>query len=60
MGLPEKREDQDQSRDGEAYRPHWDRWAAQEDEFIARHRPRECADLIAVLTAHGFEFCAPG
>lgn len=47
-------------RDGETYRPHWDRWAAQEDEFIARHRPRECADLIAVLTAHGFEFCAPG
>lgn len=47
-------------RDGETYRPHWDRWAAQEDEFIARFQPRACADLIAVLTARGFEFTAPG
>ncbi len=47
-------------RDGETYRPHWDRWAAQEDEFIARFRPRACADLIAVLAAGRFEFTAPG
>ncbi|OMB97258.1 hypothetical protein A5733_10995 [Mycobacterium sp. NS-7484] len=33
-------------RDGDTYRPHWDRWAAQEDEFIARFRPRACADLV--------------
>ncbi|OBJ93202.1 hypothetical protein A5746_02475 [Mycolicibacterium conceptionense] len=46
-------------RDGDTYRPHWDRWAAQEEEFIARFRPRMCADLIAVPTAHGFEFRAP-
>ncbi|CRZ18731.1 nucleoside/nucleotide kinase family protein [Mycolicibacterium neworleansense] len=47
-------------RDGETYRPHWDRWAAQEDEFIARFQPRACADLIAVPAAGGFEFAAPG
>ncbi|WP_066899516.1 aminobenzoate synthetase [Mycolicibacterium houstonense] len=47
-------------RDGDTYRPHWDRWAAQEDVFIARFRPRECADLIATPTAAGFEFEAPG
>ncbi|WP_422747584.1 hypothetical protein ACN27E_06575 [Mycobacterium sp. WMMD1722] len=33
-------------RDGDTYRPHWDRWAAQEDAFIARHRPRELADVV--------------
>ncbi|MCG7607568.1 aminobenzoate synthetase [Mycolicibacterium sp. (ex Dasyatis americana)] len=47
-------------RDGDTYRPHWDRWAAQEDEFIARFQPRACADLIAVPAADGFEFTAPG
>lgn len=45
-------------RDGDTYRPHWDRWAAQEDEFINRFQPRACADLIAVPTARGFEFTA--
>jgi hypothetical protein len=33
-------------RDGETYRPHWDRWAAQEDVFIARHHPRAIADIV--------------
>lgn len=46
-------------RDGETYRPHWDRWATQEDAFIARFHPRACADLIAVVTADGFEFTVP-
>ncbi|MEJ6488508.1 hypothetical protein PQI23_02085 [Leucobacter sp. USCH14] len=32
------------ARDGEVYAPHWDRWAAQEDELYARHRPWELAD----------------
>ncbi|MCX8562785.1 hypothetical protein OS122_17990 [Mycolicibacterium mucogenicum] len=45
-------------RDGDLYRPHWDRWAAQEEEFVARYRPKECADLIAVATPTGFEFTA--
>lgn len=32
-------------RDGEAYRPHWERWAAQEVEMFGRDRTRERADL---------------
>lgn len=41
-------------RDGETYLPHWDRWAAQEDDFIARHDPRGSADLVARPAAGGF------
>ena len=33
-------------RDGAAYAPHWDRWAAQEDAFIAREDPRGLADVV--------------
>jgi hypothetical protein len=33
-------------RDGEAYAPFWDRWAAQELAFIARENPRGLADTI--------------
>lgn len=33
-------------RDGEAYAPHWDRWAAQEARFAARERPRQRADAV--------------
>nr|NLI51455.1 hypothetical protein [Propionibacterium sp.] len=33
------------SRDGDAYAPHWDRWAAQERAHWAAHRPWELADL---------------
>jgi uridine kinase len=33
-------------RDGDTYRPHWDRWAAQEDAFIARYHPRAVADWV--------------
>lgn len=39
------------ARDGETFRPHWDRWAAQERDFIARHAPRARADLVARSTA---------
>lgn len=41
-------------RDGEGYAPYWDRWAAQEDEFIAREDPRSLADLVIDerLSAH--------
>lgn len=31
------------TRDGETYRPHWDRWAAQERAHIARDDPRSLA-----------------
>jgi hypothetical protein len=27
------------TRDGDAYRPHWDRWARQEDDHVARDEP---------------------
>jgi uridine kinase len=36
-------------RDGDAYRPHWDRWAAQEDEHIHRHDPQALADLVLTI-----------
>ncbi|GAB2508115.1 AAA family ATPase [Microbacterium petrolearium] len=32
-------------RDGDGYAPHWERWARQEEEHIAAHRPHELADL---------------
>lgn len=32
-------------RDGEAYRPHWERWARQESAMFAGDRTRERADL---------------
>jgi hypothetical protein len=34
------------ARDGETYRPHWDRWAGQEREYFAGDRVRERADLL--------------
>ena len=34
------------ARDGSGYAPYWDRWAAQEDEFIARENPRALADIV--------------
>lgn len=34
------------ARDGDAYVPHWDRWARQEAAFWARERPWEHADVI--------------
>jgi len=34
------------ARDGELYAPHWDRWAAQEEEFIRRESPKTLADVV--------------
>jgi len=34
------------ARDGDTYRPHWDRWAAQERRHIERHDPRALATRI--------------
>ncbi|MFC0678440.1 hypothetical protein ACFFGH_11385 [Lysobacter korlensis] len=34
------------ARDGVAYEPHWDRWAAQEEAILAREDPRSLADVI--------------
>jgi hypothetical protein len=36
-------------RDGEAFAPYWDTWAAQEDAMLARERTPERADLILRL-----------
>lgn len=36
-------------RDGEAFEPHWDRWAAQEAEHIARDDPRSLATLQVAI-----------
>lgn len=33
------------TRDGDAYAPHWERWARQEEEFAAREDPRRLADI---------------
>lgn len=34
------------ARDGEAYRPHWDRWAAQEERHLAHDEPARHATLV--------------
>jgi hypothetical protein len=34
------------ARDGEAYRPHWERWARQEQALFAAEGTRERADVI--------------
>lgn len=34
------------NRDGAAYAPHWDAWAAQEQEFIERENPARLADIV--------------
>lgn len=33
-------------RDGAGYAPHWQRWAAQEADWIARHHPLDQAELL--------------
>jgi uridine kinase len=33
-------------RDGETFARHWDRWAAQEEEYLRRDDPRAQADLV--------------
>lgn len=34
------------ARDGDGYAPHWQRWAAQEDAYLAREDPAPYADLV--------------
>ena len=40
-------------RDGEAYRPLWERWARQEDVLFAEERTRERADYVVDAPAPG-------
>ncbi|MGP3536500.1 hypothetical protein ACTU3I_17015 [Microbacterium sp. RD1] len=37
------------TRDGDAYRPHWERWAAQEDRHVADDEPLSHASLTVAL-----------
>ncbi|BBY18696.1 adenylate kinase [Mycolicibacterium litorale] len=46
------------ARDGELYRPHWERWAAQEDDHIARHTPHSVADIVVTETTDGLVWTA--
>ena len=36
-------------RDGDTYRPHWQRWAAQEEAHIATDAPASLADITVML-----------
>lgn len=36
-------------RDGDTYRPHWDRWAEQEERHIARDHPAVHATVTALI-----------
>jgi uridine kinase len=38
-------------RDGEAFAPYWDAWAAQEDAMLARERTPDRADIVLDSTA---------
>ena len=38
-------------RDGEGYRPHWERWARQEEALFAADRTRDRADVVLDTTA---------
>ena len=39
------RRDRALARDGEVYAPHWQRWADQEEEYLAGHGPAGAADV---------------
>lgn len=43
---PDERRRRALARDGDAYAPHWERWAAQEDAHLAAENPRGLADLL--------------
>lgn len=36
-------------RDGDTYRPHWERWAAQEERHLAAHRPDALATHVVTM-----------
>ncbi|MEJ3403742.1 hypothetical protein WDJ51_03250 [Rathayibacter sp. YIM 133350] len=48
------------ARDGDTYAPHWDRWAAQEEAFLAANDPHSLADVVAVPRTDGFHLTATG
>ncbi|GAA1965386.1 hypothetical protein [Microbacterium deminutum] len=46
---PESRRQRALSRDGDAFRPHWDQWAAQEDRHVAGDEPRRLATHVFAI-----------
>jgi uridine kinase len=46
----ELRQERALARDGDLFRPHWRRWAAQEDVLLARERTRSRADVVLDLS----------
>ncbi len=47
LEAPEEfRRDRALARDGDTYRPHWDRWATQERRHLKQHNPRENATHV--------------
>lgn len=46
------------ARDGETYAPHWERWAAQEEDHLRRHDPRRHADVVATAGDGDFTVAA--
>lgn len=40
------RRDRALARDGDTYRPHWRRWAAQEESHLAADHPRDLATIV--------------
>lgn len=42
---PRSRKQRALDRDGDTYRPHWNRWAAQEEAHLAAHRPDQLATV---------------
>jgi adenylate kinase family enzyme len=50
LDAPERsRRERALARDGDAYRPHWDRWARQEDAHVAAHAPASHATVTVEL-----------
>jgi hypothetical protein len=41
------------ARDGDTYRPHWERWAAQEEAVFAADDTKARADLVLDTTGRG-------
>lgn len=49
-GAEELRRERAFARDGDTFRPHWERWAAQEEHFFAEARPAMLADEIVSVS----------
>ncbi|MVQ42391.1 hypothetical protein GON06_09470 [Microbacterium sp. MAH-37] len=48
-GPEESRKHRALERDGDGFRPHWDRWAAQEEAHIRAHDPASLASILVTV-----------